>query len=603
MRTPSDVAGIWIQLFRRPLLPLSLAVLCTSGLSLLVGFVLVSPAQGALLVIRHGYWFITALFCSFCLCLARVLLPSLRGWLARERRDLRLPLLLLLACVLIALGDRVAHKVLFDEHTLLATAEHLNTAREVATPTAGLFRDGHHVNTEAFLDKRPYFFAYLVSLLNGAFGGRESNGFLLNLLLLPVLVFSTHGIVSKYAGSRGGLLSVALLCTLPVLSQSATSAGMELHNLAFLSLSVWIAIQYLESPRPLSLSLLCLTAPLLAQCRYESVLFVPAIIVVILLGWHRAGRPLLSWGAVLAPLLLIPWAWHHRHLSVSRELWQLGPGQTERFSLEYLGANLRGALHFFFNPGTDLPNSPQLTLLGLASLLALLILLLRRKPAPVLAGGEQARLALGIFGLFILLNLALLQLYYWARLDEYEACRFSLPVYWGLALCVPLALQAFPGHASWTWRAAWWCVCAGALLHTLPTRARALYTERNLMAREVEWELRTLAGARETPLLVISNKSTLPWLLAHVPSRLLTQGDALWQSLPRDGRGVVLGTVLVTQGMKPSSAEGDFAVVPDDVVPSYVELREVATHREGARLNRLSVVYAVRPVPSADAAR
>jgi hypothetical protein len=47
--------------------------------------------------------------------------------------------------------------------------------------------------------------------------------------------------------------------------------------------------------------------------------------------------------------------------------------------------------------------------------------------------------------------------------------------------------------------------------------------------------------------------------------------------------------------MKPSTAEGDFAVIPDDEVPPYVELREVTTHREGTRLDRLSVVYAVRP--------
>jgi hypothetical protein len=93
-------------------------------------------------------------------------------------------------------------------------------------------------------------------------------------------------------------------------------------------------------------------AVLLTQSRYESILFVgagrpsssPS-------GWMRAGRAVLPWPAVMAPLLLVPYAWHSRVLASEPVFWQLEEGQTSAFGPPTSLSNLRGDATFLFNTG------------------------------------------------------------------------------------------------------------------------------------------------------------------------------------------------------------------------------------------------------------
>ena len=129
------------------------------------------------------------------------------------------------------------------------------------------------------------------------------------------------------------MFAVALMATLPLLGQNATGAGMELHNLTMIALVAALAVLYLRAPDDARLVALVLGAVLLSQSRYESVIFVLPTLVVIVLGWLRAGRVLLPWPVVLAPLLLVPYAWHNRVLSATPLHWQLQAGQPSRFSV------------------------------------------------------------------------------------------------------------------------------------------------------------------------------------------------------------------------------------------------------------------------------
>src|SRR5439155_20710207 len=133
------------------------------------------------------------------------------------------------------------------------------------------------------------------------------------------------------------------------------------------------AVLYLRVPDGDRLSLLVLGAALLAQCRYESVLFVAPVAFVVALGWWRRGRILLPWAACIAPLLLVPYAWLDRFVQSKPLLWQLREGDTARFGLRYLEGNLEGARTFFFNLSPGQPNSLWLTLVGIAGLIWALV--------------------------------------------------------------------------------------------------------------------------------------------------------------------------------------------------------------------------------------
>ena len=92
------------------------------------------------------------------------------------------------------------------------------------------------------------------------------------------------------------------------------------------------------------------------------------VAVVIVVGWINAGRLILTWPAVVAPLLLVPRVWHNRFLDASPLLWQLNEGQTSRFGLDYLPGNVTGAWMFFFNLRPALANSWFLSVLGFVGL-------------------------------------------------------------------------------------------------------------------------------------------------------------------------------------------------------------------------------------------
>jgi hypothetical protein len=53
--------------------------------------------------------------------------------------------------------------------------------------------------------------------------------------------------------------------------------------------------------------------------------------------------------------------------------------------------------------------------------------------------------------------------------------------------------------------------------------------------------------------------------------------------------------VIVTQALRPTSAEGKFGVDPDDVLPGNFRLEPIAVKRFGNRMDRLSRLVAVDP--------
>eukprot|EP01041_Mallomonas_annulata_P028739 gene28739-50618_t len=121
------------------------------------------------------------------------------------------------------------------------------------------------------------------------------------------------------------------------------------------------------------------------------------------------------------------------------------------------------------------------------------------------------------FGGGIAANLGLLMFYYWSRLDDIMASRFALPMCLLLALVVGFWLHRLDARRAGATR---WATAGLALwLFTwcIPAIARHAYTSQNLVMQEVEWEYEQLAR-RPGPLLFISNKSTIPFVLLRVPT-------------------------------------------------------------------------------------
>lgn len=564
--------------------------------AVVLGFGAVSPAAGKDLITAWGYYYILGVFVAFVFFAWRVAAARSEIWRGWLRRPGWPGCMILVATVFALGGDPVKHKILYDEYVLQGTALQMHATKEIATVVRAYDIAGSWVPITTFLDKRPYFFPFVVSLVHDLTGYRIANIFVVNAGLTFVLFGLTYWLGRVLAGRGPALLAVGLLATLPLIWQNATGAGMEIHNLAMIALVMAVAVLWLRAPSPDRLSLLVLGAVLLAQSRYESALFVAPVAVLIVVGWWRAGQVLLSWPAMVAPLLLVPRVWHNRFLDASPQLWQLNAGQSSRFSLDYLEGNLAGAWSFFFNLGPAHANSFYLSLLGALGLLWGLGRAWRRARRADLTPLAPAGLVVIAFGAGIVANLALIMFYYWSRLDDTMAARFALP------MCLLFVLSA-AWAVSWCgrYRAGALRVAAlglGAWLFTCgwPAMAVRLYTDQNMVMKEVEWEHEVIVG-RHVPVLFITNKSTIPFVLWRVPTILNLVGRQRGEEIKYHMGEGTFREVIVAQALRPTTVDGNMGVDPDDLMPPSYRLEMIAEKRFGGRIARLSRIVAIDETP------
>ena len=572
---------------------LLLFALC-GGLAVVTGFSAVTPHLAEVLIVNGGYYYMLGLFGLFVFFAVRVARARREVWTGWLRRP-GWPALAIAAATAFALwSDPFQHKVLIEEYVLQATAFHMHITKEIGTVIRAYDIGGTWLPIDTFLDKRPYFFTFLLSLVHDLAGYRIANVFFLNAGFTAACLSLAYWFGRELTNRAGGLLVVVLLTTMPLFGQNASCAGMEMHNLTMLLLVMVLALLYLRAPDADRLALLCLATVLLAQSRYESVIFVVPVAVVIVAGWWRIQRVLLPWVAVVTPLLLVPYAWHNRYVSAAPLLWQLGEGQKSRFSPEYLAGNFWNDLQFLFSFSNAYANSWYLSVLGCAGLAYFLWNAVRwlRRRTPL---SPVAWVAV-LFGTAITGNFVLLLFYYWSRLTDSIAARFALPA------CVLFALLAavLARGLDRRWpamRVAFLGAGVYLLFSSVPAMAHRFYTSQNLVMKEVDWEHDFVLPRQSGPVLFISNKSTIPWVLWRIPALIIgvarQRGDQLRYHMAQG----TFHEVLVAQALRPTTPEGKFGVDPDDVLPDNFRLELLAEKRFGGRMARLSRLVAVDPEP------
>jgi hypothetical protein len=340
-----------------------------------------------------------------------------------------------------------------------------------------------------------------------------------------------------------------------------------------------------------------LTVILLAQSRYESSIYVGSVALVALIGWWRAGSVHLPVVALLAPLLLVPYALHNTYLAGTPILWELRDGYEVRFSFKYLVENLGFARVFFFNTEPRTANSLWLTFAGGAAALWALGRLWRKG-----RGGEAfapTTLAVLCFGLGIVGNLALLMAYYWGDLSDPVASRLSLPFHVLLALALVAALARWP--VATRELAARWAIAlalVGYVAFGLPVNQRM--NELNTMETAQRWEERVVAERGPGKRLVLTDKSPLTWFARGISSTTVARAVSRPEQMAFQLRHHSFDEILVTQILIPLNADGDYRVMNDLVMPERFVLEPVAEKRIGTRLQRISILREVRDVPEVE---
>ena len=559
-------------------------------LAVYLGFLGISVAGAEAFVKWGGYYFLLTGFALFVHALWRLwhsrAVPSEEA--LTRRQSLAAAGVIGSLAFLAIMAEPFRSKILNDEFVLQSTAFNMHYFRDAAMMVRGYDIQGVFLSTDNYLDKRPFFYPFLVSLLHDFTGYRLLNAYLLNALLMPLALGLAFVFGRQLTGWRGGLLAVVLLGSLPLLGQNATGSGMELLNFVMILATMALAAEYLRAPDEDSLAALVLAAVLLAQTRYESALYVLPAAALAFGGWLRARRVILPWQTLLVPLLLVPCALQNKVVSNSPLLWELTEKATTRFSTSYFAGNAFGAYQFLSNRSTELANSLLLSTVGAVGLVWALWRLARTLPGWRTA--PPAALTLGAFGLAIAANTLLVFCYYWSNFVDRMASRFSLPLHLVLAFSAVLLLARLD---RW-WPATKTFVAAGLLFTLGVTTSRyANHSYSHVGIDEIEWERRFINALPPGERIIVTNKSTLPWLLEKKPSILIARARLVADRLAYQLHEPTFREILVLQMARPTTTEGDFAIFPEERLSANFHLELMAEKRFGSRLARISRLVAL----------
>lgn len=571
----------------RPLLRLALFG-CAGIAAAFLGFIAFSVDDSRRILRFGGYYVILLTFALWLLALWRAY-HSRADRTVLPRRELAAATGTIALFAVVALThETFRSKILYDEYVLQSTAYNLHFFRDNSAIVRGYELGGVFLSIDSYVDKRPGFFPFMVSLVHDIAGYRPANAFALNAALFVLTLALVYWVGRQLNGWRGGLLAVALLGSLPLLAQNATGAGMELLNFCMLVLAMILGAAWLRQPDETRLSAFVLGTVLLVQSRYESAIYVLPAAVAIVWGWWRARRLVLSWPTILAPLLLVPVALQQKVVSHSPVMWELRANQTSRFSLDYLAGNLRDAWAFFMADGLVLANSRAVAIVGGVALLLVAGRLVAKRRTLLELPPLPASLLL--FGGGILAITTLMMFYYWAAFNDPMASRFALPMYLLLVLAIVVALawadRKVPASLVGLVAAA-----AFTLAVSSPKQASHFYS--HMGNDELAWEQRVVESRPPGTRLILSNKSTLPWMITATPAILLERARAVADRLAEHLHLPDFTEILVTQSMRPTSAEGQYQLVPEEALPDWFHLELIAERRFGTKLARVSRVVSI----------
>lgn len=483
------------------------------------------------------------------------------------------------------------YKVLYDEVVIQSTAWNMHMEREVGALGRAYEVDGMLRSLQSYLDKRPYFFPFLVSLVHDLTGYRELNAMLLNTALHAVVLLQVYLLARRLAGHAAGVVALVSAGAFPLMAINATGAGLEMANLAMILGLALAGARWLERPDDRRLSVLILTAVLLAQTRYESGVFVPVAGALVVMGWIRGGVVRLPAAALLAPVLLIPCALLNTYLSGTPVLWELRDGYEARFSTLFLRQNLAHARDYFFSLSPEMANSVWLTLAGgLAGSLAAWRLARRLGRGD---GFGTVEGALGWIGVGVLINLGLIMAYYWGDLSDPVASRLALPLHMLLAILVGWMVMRAP--EAWRSRAVGLALgCALLAYQAWGLRVNARLNQLNVVETVQRWEQRVVEARGLGTRMVVTDKSPLFWYAQGMGATSIVRASARAEGFAYHLAHHTFGEILVTQALRASTPEGDFQVETPHRLPPEFVLEPVAERRVGARLQRISVLKEIR---------
>jgi hypothetical protein len=520
-------------------------------LAMVLGFWSLSPKVAVLAFEKTGYLLVFLAFAGLMFHLMR-LARWRSGWSAFCGGGWRIGLLIVLLSGFLHLQDRHGFKVVMDEVVLLSTSKHLYETREAAMAERGYDFGSNFVILQGNPDKRPLFYPFLVSLLHDFTGYRPENTFILNALLTPLLLLLVYSVARRLAGAEAGVAAMLLLATVPLFIQTITGGGFEVLNLVMITLTLLLGMSYAKEPTADSLAAFCLSAVLLAQVRYESVLFIGPTAVVVVWTWWRHRRIELPWAVMFSPLLLVEYPWQHNLMKLQPAFWQLKDRASDHgaFSIAYFYDNVGHALNYFLSFDHTQGNSHLLLVAGAVGAGFFWLIVYREHRTIFREKPDQAVFV--IFALALFAVSVLLLCYFWGAFDDIVTSRLSLPMQ---LLMLWLFVYAWPRliKAPARWRTVSAICIIYLFMWTVPTARKRAYAFGNPAAESVNWVQTFIRDHHPRKSLVLDSYSLLLWIAHDIPGLTLDQLAKRPDEFLYHYRRHTFENYLIVQRMEPAN--------------------------------------------------
>lgn len=493
-----------------------------ASLALVLGFWVFTPYRAVYLVRHGGYGVMLLTFALFVGELVKLLRRADLG--ARWRAGgWKIVSFVLGVSAVLHVQEPHGFKVVNDEFVQISTSQRMHHLREVSTIARGFQLGTAFTPMQGHVDKRPIFYPFLLSVVHDLTGYRPENAFWLNALLTPVLFGLVYLVARTVAGVAGGIAAVLLLATIPLLVQTLAGGGFEVLNLVMIVVTLHLGMRFARTPDATTLSAFCLSGVLLAQVRYESILFIVPVAMAILYVFWRSGRVLLPWPVLVTPLLLVMYPLQLNVFKLRPELWQLDdrPSGSGVYGFGYFYDNVGRALNYFFSFDRTQANSHLVALAGVVGVAFFLMHLLRENR--VMLRKSPERVVFSLFTLALLGQAVLMMCYFWGAYDEPLTVRLSLPTQ---LLFVLAFVFVYPLLVTATRR---WRVLAAVILGyffcwTMPTIAQRAYAQVNFAAETANWQREYLQSRTDRSFIVVDPSMPMFWLIHGVAA---TSFDAL----------------------------------------------------------------------------
>lgn len=335
------------------------------------------------------------------------------------------PGLLIAAAVTVvaALAVEPALRVLSDEANLVGTSKNFFASKTATFTVSGKNYYDSYWDIDVAIDRRPTLFPFLVSLVHAVCGYSYRNVFVFNLLVLPAFVLVSYRLAKSLAGETFGIVASLLVLAHPIALISVRSGGFDFFATFFALFVLKSLLDYTRDATPEKLAILWMNLCLFAEIRYETCLFIPPIVALLLVWRMFTGSTLRPYAFVyaLTPVYFLPRIWQ----SILRgNIPEQEPG-TVTFSVENFLNNAREYFEPVLSPFKAHPaHSALLIALGVVGCVFWLSGLLRL----LRAGDWKApELRFAVFvTVWMLLQTIISFTYVWGRAQYPSAARLVL---------------------------------------------------------------------------------------------------------------------------------------------------------------------------------